>query len=68
MELKRVIASIIFFFYSSNVFGDFVFPSKTLKPQDVLKIQLDALKIMTFLEMTLESSRHGYLHIQTIKR
>jgi len=44
MELKRIIALIIFFFYSSSVFGDFVLPSKTLKPQDVLKIQLEALK------------------------
>ena len=57
MELKRIIALIIFFFYSSSVFGDFVFPSKTLKPQDVLKSIKDIKK--KFNELEKEGLKEG---------
>jgi hypothetical protein len=44
MELKRLIILIYFIFFTLPAYGELINPSKGLKPYNVLKIQLEALK------------------------
>ena len=44
MELKKITLLIIFILFSSKIKADLIEPNKKLKPYDVVKIQLDALK------------------------
>ena len=44
MEIKRFIPFILLIFFSSELKAELIEPNKNLKPYDVVKIQLEALK------------------------
>ncbi len=44
MAIRKIIYFISILFYFSNAHSDFILPDKKLGPNDVLKIQLEALK------------------------
>ena len=44
MELKKIITSLTFIFFFTNLCAEIIKPNKKLDPYDVIKIQLDALK------------------------
>ncbi len=44
MEIKKLIPFILLIFFSSELNAELIEPNKNLKPYDVLKIQLEALK------------------------
>ncbi len=44
MELRKILAFFLFFFYFGQLSAELVVPSKKIKPYEVIKIQLEALK------------------------
>ena len=44
MELKKIILTLIFVFFSNTLNAEFIKPNKTLSPYDVVEVQLKALK------------------------
>ncbi len=44
MELKKIILTLIFVFFSNTLNAELIKPNKTLSPYDVVEVQLKALK------------------------
>ena len=44
MELKKILTSIVLIFYFNNIKAESISPNEQLKPYEVVKIQLEALK------------------------
>ena len=66
MELKKILILLILILLNTSVYAEITKPNKRLEPYDVVKIQLEALKII--IKMTMELNKLGYLLIQAIKR
>ena len=66
MELKKIILAIFFLGFVNSANAEMIKPAENLSAYDVIKIQLDALKIMMIKIMAL--NKHGYLLILIIKK
>ena len=66
MELKKISIILIVILFSSHVKAELVKPNTKLDPYDVVKIQLEALKIMNLKIKVL--NRPGCLLIRIIKK
>ncbi len=66
MELKKILVTLFFIFFTKILSAEIVNPNEKLLPYDVVKIQLEALKII--MKMMTVLSKHGYLLILKIKK